>query len=492
MQVRPHACSRLLTTSLVIVLVGSIVAGCASSGSSSRPPVTTPTATTPAAPMKLATVTLENGTLAGKIPATFAGFSIEPQYLCQFLSAEQQNPTVDRLYRAMGPSIIRLGGNTMDDSTWQPNAQCSNLTFGISTVLDMFAFAQRVNAQIIWGLNIKANDPRAAADEAATVAVVGGDRLLGFEIGNEPNNWTTEATYLQRWDAYAAAITAAVPGAPLTGPGMFDYEGTSWFADFVASRHSRLSRVTYHFYALRSNVSADDALAPSIDHLLSPQLMSRAAVDVRRVVRQARAYGLPLEIEESNSVNGGGTVGISNVFASTLWATDYLFTVAEQGASALNFHVNGDGAYAPIARDATTNAYYARPLYYAMLLYHFTTRDGATPLRTQTSATSVNLAAHALMSSKSQLQIVLVNKDQTTDAKTHVVLGTYGRTFQHARAMRLTAATLTSTTDISLAGASVDQNGNWAPRSSELVGVANASFTITVPHGSAVLVTLTS
>lgn len=483
--------TRTISRVASFLLMSVLLAGC----NSSAPARVSPTSTTPSAPLQPASVTLVTGTHADRIPANFVGFSIEPQYLCRFLDTEQQDPTLDQFYRALGPSIIRFGGNSMDSSTWSPDASCSQLTFGISTIVDVFSFAQRVDAQIIWGLNLKANDPNSAADEAAAVAAIGGDRLLGFEFGNEPNTWTTQAAYTRMWNQYAAAVTAAIPDAPLTGPGMFDNEGHNWFGQFVSSNHASLSRVTYHFYPLQSTASGRSATTPTIANLLSAQLMARTAADVARVERQASAYGLPLEIEETNSVNGGGAMGVSNVFASALWSADYLFTMADQGVAAVNFHSNGGilsaDPYAPIAVDSGSNSFYARPLYYGMLLFHIAAGDGATPLKTTVSSPA-NIAAHALMSDNGSLEIVLINKDRTNDARVHVALGAYSQAFQEGRAIRLTASSLDSTTGITLAGAGVGADGTWSSRTSEHVGVKNASFTIMAPHGSMVLITLTA
>jgi hypothetical protein len=484
----------------VFLLVSTIIAGFAgcdlSSGLKGNPTSTThPASTSTPVPPLPATISLDAGPLATAIPANFVGFSIEPQYLCRFLAIEQTNPALDQFYRTLGPSIIRFGGNSMDNSIWNPDATCSQLTFGVSTIADIFAFARRVDAQIIWGLNLKANNPTAAADEAATVAALGGDRLLGFEIGNEPNTWTTAAAYLRMWDAYASAIAAAAPGALLTGPAMYDNQGRNWFGQFVSSRHSSLARVTYHFYPLQSDDPAGSPMGPTIDNLLSPQLMARTSADVRRVVRQAGAYGLPLEIDETNSINGGGVMGVSNVFAAALWGADYLFTSAEQGVSSVNMHSNGGiltgDSYAPIAMDADSGMFYARPLYYGMLLFHLAASDGAVPLPTTVSSRA-NLAAHALLNADGRLVIALINKDASSDVRAHVVLGSYSQSVKDGRAIRLTAPSRASIMDVTLAGNSVDAYGAWAPRVSEHVGIKNASFTIVVPHGSAVLVTLTA
>ena len=50
----------------------------------------------------------------------------------------------------------------------------------------IFAFASRIHWKVIWGLNLIANDPQSATNEAAYIATAGKLDLIGFTIGNEP------------------------------------------------------------------------------------------------------------------------------------------------------------------------------------------------------------------------------------------------------------------------------------------------------------------
>lgn len=479
-------------TSLLILCF--LVSGCALGGGGvPRPTMDPPTPPVSAEP---ATVTIGGGIRAAFIPTYFVGFSIEPQGLCTFLQLEQSDPAVDRLYENLGPSTIRFGGNSMDASDWQPYAPCSGLTFGATTIRDAFAFAQRVHARVIWGLNLKSNDPNAAADEADTVYLEGAGQLLGLEMGNEPNNWTTEPTYERMWQSYASAIAASGINPPLVGPSMNDGDGHSWFAQSVRNERSQLAFVTYHYYPLQQGAGAGNGQVPTIQNLLSATLMASTAADLDRAVAVAHANGLALDIDETNSVNGGGVTGVSNTFASSLWMVDYLFTAMEHGVLAVNVHgsggASGGPSYSPIVLDPSTHELSAQPMYYGMLLFHLATGNGESiPLRASV-ASSANLAAHVVLGRDGTLRVALINKDLESATRVRVKLGVSGADYRAGSVIRLMAPSVTATNGVMLGGASVGVDGSWSPTEQESIRVSNSSFTIVIPKASAALVTLSS
>jgi hypothetical protein len=69
---------------------------------------------------------------------------------------------------------------------------------------------------------------------------------------------------------------------------------------------------------------------------------------------------------EGNTCYHGGQPGVSDAFASALWAADYLLRVAQAGYAGVNLHGGGEGYYAPITGEP--NATKLRPEYYGMLL----------------------------------------------------------------------------------------------------------------------------
>ena len=69
---------------------------------------------------------------------------------------------------------------------------------------------------------------------------------------------------------------------------------------------------------------------------------------------------------EGNSCYHGGQPGVSDAFASALWAADYLLRVAQGGYAGVNLHGGGEGYYSPITGEP--NASKLRPEYYGMLM----------------------------------------------------------------------------------------------------------------------------
>jgi hypothetical protein len=55
-------------------------------------------------------------------------------------------------------------------------------------------------------------------------------------------------------------------------------------------------------------------------------------------VARASVPGIPLRIDEANSVSCGGVQGVSNTFGSALWATGYLGQAMAAGAAGINLH----------------------------------------------------------------------------------------------------------------------------------------------------------
>src|SRR5205085_686978 len=60
--------------------------------------------------------------------------------------------------------------------------------------------------------------------------------------------------------------------------------------------------------------------------------------DVTPQLNSAKAVGVPIRLDETNSAVGGGIAGVSDVYASALWALDYNLTLAQAGFAGLNFH----------------------------------------------------------------------------------------------------------------------------------------------------------
>jgi hypothetical protein len=79
----------------------------------------------------------------------------------------------------------------------------------------------------------------------------------------------------------------------------------------------------------------------------------------------ALAGGTPYRMDEGNSCFGGGRPGVSDAYASALWAADYMLRAACAGFAGVNLHGGGVGVYTPI-ESSDKFAAVPRPLYYGI------------------------------------------------------------------------------------------------------------------------------
>ena len=238
---------------------------------------------------------------------------------------------------------------------------------------------------------------------------------------------------------------------------------------------SRIILATDHLYPM----GVDDA-SQTITKLLSSKLMSNTADSIDQVVSSARSHHLPLQIDESNDIAGGGTPGVSNVFASALWVADYLFTAAEHGAKGVNLF--GGATYEPL--HLTSNSVSAKPPYYGMLYFHYAAGNGRmVPVKV---ISSLNVVAYGIVRTDGSLRVAIVNKDQANGA---IVQIKTTRTYTEATAIRLSAPSVRATSGITLGGSAVASDGTWSPNMKEPVAINGTTSSISLPAASAAVIT---
>jgi hypothetical protein len=72
--------------------------------------------------------------------------------------------------------------------------------------------------------------------------------------------------------------------------------------------------------------------------MLNPSASRGLAAGIGQYVRIAHQRVDTFRIDEMNSVACGGKAGVSDTFASALWALDTVFAVARSGADGVNIH----------------------------------------------------------------------------------------------------------------------------------------------------------
>ena len=436
------------------------------------------------APENIAMQVVINPTSSGvAIPPSFVGISTEPgSNPCNILALDQQNPTLaENMFKNLGPGILRIGGETVENVSWSADgtSSCSgsHTVQTKSLVNATIAFLRKVGWKVIWGLNLKNGNPAADADEAAYIARVAGPTLLGIEIGNEPNlyGWGYNS-YQAKWESIASAIKARGPNIPLVGPGGTDC-CADFYTPFLHAESSKLVIVTDHYYPTYHTTTFTD--------LLSPSLMTATISSLQPRLALAQSKHLPYLLDESNAIAAvahGPSSSLGGAFGTSLWVLDYLLTVAEHGVAAVNIHgFSGDGTSIFDANGS------ARPIYYGMLAFHYAAADGTLiPIITNST---LNISAHAVVGNDGSLKLILINKEPSKSAQVQI---NTTRSYSQATAVRLAAPSVSATTGITLAGDPISFVRAWSPSTIERVSVSGANSQITLPSGSAAILTYSS
>jgi hypothetical protein len=425
------------------------------------------------------------------IPNDFSGMSFEAHDLGETEYLAAQNTVLINLIKNLGQGYIRVGGNSVDNTQWTNGPRSNNTPPNSMTTTDIdrfFAFAAATGWKVLFGLNLSTGTPSEAASEASYLYRIGANQLADLEIGNEPDLYSefgqrpssyTYSDFQQEFQSYVSAIKAIVPSASFSGPTTAGniYE---WLIPFAQNEYNTVNLITQHFYQMGPPNNA----SVTVDSLLSvnnPHLANLA----KSIYSASEAHNLGYRISECNSVYNGGKDGVSNVFASALWAVDLMFTLAEQGCGGVNFHGGANAIYTPIA-DSSLNLI-PRPLYYGMLYFSTASKGSVLPVAT-TSNASINLTVHAVLGSNNSVNLSLINKDETKDAFVNI---TTGSTLSTASILRLTASSLYATSGVSFGGSEVNPNGTWSSVAEENAAITSTGgCTVRVPAGSAVLVTM--
>jgi hypothetical protein len=446
-----------------------------------------------AGPTLPATITVDPSTKLGTIGAAFVGLSYEKSHL-QSGFFRGDNTAAVAMFDLLGPSILRVGGNTVDSTVWQtydagapfPDAAVPS-AITAADVDGLAAFAKAAGWTVLYGVDMKISSPSVAADEAVYVSTSLGSSLFGFEIGNEcdlytsvvssPGTWSY-AAFTADWNSFEAAMHTAAPTASFTGPASASHT-TTWTVPFAKDEASIITLLTQHYYV--ANGKSD---ASTIDFLLQPH--PSLVTELQALADAATSNAIPgrYRMSECNSFYNGGAPNISDAYGTALWAIDFLFTNAQYGATGVNFHGGGNGpGYTPIA-DQSGNVVGARPIFYGMLLF---ARIGqGTLLGTSGAPSSINFTAYAVAATGSETSVVLNNKDPATTVHATVDVG---RAITSANAILLQGPSLNATTGVTLGGATVSPDGGFAPDPPASLPTSGNTFTVDVPPASAALVT---
>ena len=507
---------------------------------------------------------------APQIDNTFVGLSFEMHDLGSG-RFDPNDTTFTTLLRTLGNRYIRIGGHSGDTMTWTGSDSCA--VPGVkphdvvcpAKISQLKAFLDQVGWQVIFMLPLQSgvtdyhNDLQAKADhtktqhdidvdfapvrdEAIQASNILGDKLLAFEVGNEPDFYGADPAkeYGPIWDQYVSRIEQAVSRAKFMTPSTADATQMQNYITTGSASDKNVILTSQHLYGTEGSTTASQSEMLADSQLLLTDAHTNVNSNGDNAIKEnlnadRNIAGHSFRIAETNSAARGGIVGVSNSFTSALWAVDYLFSLADLGSSGANFHSSGTtDFYAPIpwgiASSLTTVSDWrnvAAPEFYGLMFFNQAAVGGSVLSPTAVTVNSAGnstgdtskIEARAIYVNGNQYNLVLVNKDPNVALSARVylpVLNTVNSTNTAANEAQVDVAhykpTLTllsvgagnskpvlalATTGITLGGSSVASDGSWTPTSVSnlpVVAMGNpgskiaTSFRVVIPPMSAGLV----
>ncbi len=469
------------------------------------PPPTTPAPPPPPPPPAAAPVEIAINALApGRpVPPRFLGLSFEAQAIDQFGALGGHGNLVTML-RSLGPGLLRFGGITADQNVaWTDSATArpawATNVIGPPQMHALGRLAHRSDWQVVLTVGMAHYEPQAAAREVAAAHAALGPYLAAVEIGNEPDAygrhgfrempWLAQG-YEEQVSEYREAIAALTPGVRIVGP---DVSGSGAFREWGYAEALSQAPVllTGHHYPL----GCTHVPAPSIELLLSAAIRGAEAHSLETYLGISRPRNIPFRMDETGSVSCGGVAGVSNTYASSLWAAAYIGQGMAAGTVGINLQGNPTncGGYTPLcAPDAAAlgaGALRAQPDWYALLLT--SSLVGYRPLPTTISAAvEPNLAAYGFDGPAHTRKLLLVD-EEAPGASPLALRIPVGAGLGAARVLRLTGPSLGATGGVRLGGRAVSATGSWQPPAqSEHAPVHGGVVSLRLNPSSAALVTI--
>lgn len=481
----------------------------------------------------IATITVNTKTLGTEIPRDFVGFSLEVstggQGIPAFGGKAPTAKTEQGLYglgypsapnrgyfqfmKNLGPSILRLGGNSQDNSCWDkaqaPHPEACDAEIKPEDLRLWQDASQASGWRLIVGLNLKQNSPSWALREVTEgiAKEIRASNVFALELGNEPDLFTRTRyrpqTYSQAdevkdflgyFDAFQANPIAKEYAAvgPATCCGWRNPRDLAVFINGVGPKN--LKWVTVHNYS----ATVCEGKTTSIERILSREMMDGLNAEVKPLALVAREHHLPIAMAETNSASCGGMPGVSNAFASALWGLDYTFSLVEDGFVNVDFHSSyraGGSSYNPIdtygKRNETGEWSYrniAEPLYYG--LYLFAQKAAGERMLPVEVKTDGNIRAYAVSKcAKCAVNVFVLNKDIHTSGPVRIRLDVAARP---ASLLLLDAPSLESrTSEVHYGGQQFDSEGEIGIPSTKIVKAdATGDYVFDLPNAAIAVLTV--
>jgi hypothetical protein len=460
------------------------------------------------------TLTVEPAHVEKEFAPGAVGLSIEADELATpDLSANHKS--LVELMRPLGPGVLRVGGNAIDYSWWtsrdeQPPAWATSVV----TPADLASLRRLLIAtdwRAILGIDLGHFDPDRAANEAYIATHILGSSLLGFEIGNEPNDYGgplvklrsqsyTASDYIDELATYSTAMKAVAPGIRIYGPDLSSHASPQAWLQPIASDHNMpFAAITQHYYPTSYSVSkaaCKGTPVPTALELLSSQVRERENTFLQALTQAGQISHRETRITETNttaSCDTGGGPATSPVFASALWALDWTLRSVSAGVAGLNFH----GYFGRCAPDGVNpicapgymaeehGRVIARPEYYGLLAARQLEGGRFLPVNLDGQSGLGGLTAYATL--HPDHVITLAIDDLDAPGTTHIYIRIPGYT--QASEERLLAPAINARGGVTFGGATFTDSDQLRPARARVAGVGG-NFPVTIPPASALILWL--
>jgi hypothetical protein len=456
------------------------------SPTSTTPAPTTAPAITPVPTSVPATVTVSTTGRMVPVPAGFLGFSTE--YWALPIDAQYSTLFARILSDVTVPGqglVLRIGGDSADQTFWEPSLTTYPIwAYGLTPawMQQVAALIAADHLHVILDVNRISGTPQlAAAQVSEAEQTFPAGSITGIEIGNEPDAYTqpgwqafvggstvgpfsaadlpiaiTPASYRATFAAFASALAPVAPNVPLMGPALaFPQQGLSWIQTLAQPPQPGLGAITMHEYPFGDCGDPTGPGYPSVAGLLNRHAVLNVFSSLRLDALQAQWERLPLRVTEFNSVTCGGVAGVSDSFATALWAPGALFEMVSAGVASADLHLRTTPINAPfVYQDGGVSV---RPLLYGLILFQrMLGRDARLANTTVADDAKLGLSAWAVQVAGDRLNVLLLDKDaRGANVRLRVPAGTT------ATVQTLTAPSANASSDVSLDGQSLDAQADW-------------------------------
>ncbi|KAH6912147.1 glycoside hydrolase superfamily [Coprinopsis sp. MPI-PUGE-AT-0042] len=346
---------------------------------------------------------------------SFFGFSIEMSVVDQVCEWTVLHVPflnlISNIIRRAGSVRVRVGGNTQETAVLVPNlpsgrildknitgtsnpTQTPPLDYTPDLIYMLGNISALVEGSVDWFLGVpflRARDFR--LDIVGVGQSVLGERLVGVQVGNEPDLY---ARHGHRDDDYGPAEYAEEFGELvedmdedaritnrriLVGPNVATGDWTPeqvWDTGFVDDYSDNLAYLAVEHYP-SDNCYAQFGIGTYNDpqELFPSFLNHNAGIDIVAPYLSSTAYAQTknkrMLMFETNTASCGGFPGISDSFGAALWGLDYAMQMAYSNFSGALFHVGGQNVFynpftPPPTNQSTFRQWTIGPIYYSALV----------------------------------------------------------------------------------------------------------------------------